>query len=821
MKNVAILNFHPAFAPPKSGGELRYWNLSTRLSRRFGVRMANPTFGEAQREEVRHAEHCVEVRVPKSRAYNAWHAFFDRHAKFRECSGLVSMLAVKKHGDFLGEAARAIRDAHVVIHASPFVAPAYPKARDGKLLVYDAYNVEATLARESFGRGFWANRAVAHVRRVEGALCRSAHLILACSREDADEFQDLYGVDGSKIAVVPNGADLEGVKPATAAGRAAARERLGLAQRPAFLFLGSFHPPNIEALEFLVRTLAPDAAFADFLVAGKVCDAMQGRPLPPNVRLLGVVDDAAKRDLLAACDGALNPMFGGSGTNLKMLEFLAAGLPTITTPFGARGLELRNGEQALVVEAKYFAKAINDLAADPARAASLRRESRAHVEAKFAWDAIGERLCDLLELKTGPRILMLNDYPMSPATSGGRIRVEAVGNALAEHAAPVTLLTLTKERRGRHVLHSPTFEELNVPRSALHNALDRLLALPGDIAVDDATAAAFPHLAPAFRRAVAREAAEADLVVLNHCYMVHHAKMAKAPMMYESHNVETVLKEKLYPKTLRGRLLLDAVERAERKALAKSAKRTCVCDEDRATFAARFGIAADSIAVAENGIASGAEAPISPDDRLRVRALAGLGREPIAVFLGSGHPPNAEAAGFIVRELAPQCQAVTFLIVGSVCGWFRHEAPPPNVVLMGEVGADAKAFLLATADVALNPLLQGAGSSLKVPEYMNAGLPVVTTAIGARGFLAGGTSIRNVLRVCELADFAAAVRELAGDPALRQRLGHEAWMIASGRFDWKVTLRPLVEQAQPCAAARHYSRVFDSSTLREGETDNA
>lgn len=814
MKRVAILNFHPAFAPPKSGGELRYWNLSTRLARRFDVRMVNPTFGEAQREEIRHADHCVETRIPKTRAYNGWHAFFDKYAKFRECSALVSTLAVKSHRDYLDAAARAASEAEIVVHASPFVAAAYPKAQGGKLLVYDAYNVEATLARESFGRGFWADRAVARIRRVEGALCRNAHLILACSREDADEFQDVYGVDGSKIAVVPNGADLDGVRPASPQERAAARERLGLSERPAFLFLGSFHPPNIEALDFLLRDLAPGSTAADFLIAGKVCEAARDRAVPANVRLLGVVDDATKRDLLAACDGALNPMFSGSGTNLKMLEFLAAGLPTIATPVGARGLDLRNGEQALVVQAKYFAKGITDLIADPARLASLRAASRAHVEDRFSWDAIGESLADLLDLKLGPRILMLNDYPMTPATSGGRIRVEAVGHALAESVAPVTLLSLTKEKRGRHLLVSPIFEELNVPRSRLHNLLDRLLALPGDIAVDDATAAAFPHLAPAYRRAVAREARNADLVVLNHCYMVHHAALGKAPILYESHNVETVLKERLYPKTRIGRLLLDAVRRAERTALAKAARRTCVSEEDRRVFAERFGIPAESIAVADNGIASSAEAPLSPESRIAGRALVGIGREPVAVFLGSGHPPNADAARFIVRELAPACPAVTFLIVGSVCGWFRHEAPPANVAFMGEVSVETKSFLLATADIALNPLLQGAGSSLKVPEYLNAGLPVVTTTVGARGFVGAGDSPPEPLLVRDLADFAAAVRDLAGDPALRGRLGAEGWRLARERFDWSIALGPLVEAARPCAGARHFSRIFDPAAER-------
>jgi glycosyltransferase involved in cell wall biosynthesis len=41
-------------------------------------------------------------------------------------------------------------------------------------------------------------------------------------------------------------------------------------------------------------------------------------------------------------------MLSGSGTNLKILEYLASGVPVVTTPVGAEGLPLVDGETALV-----------------------------------------------------------------------------------------------------------------------------------------------------------------------------------------------------------------------------------------------------------------------------------------------------------------------------------------------------------------------------------------------------------------------------------------------------------------------------------------
>jgi glycosyltransferase involved in cell wall biosynthesis len=39
---------------------------------------------------------------------------------------------------------------------------------------------------------------------------------------------------------------------------------------------------------------------------------------------------------------------GGSGTRVKVLNALARGLPVVTTPEGAEGLDIRSGEHALV-----------------------------------------------------------------------------------------------------------------------------------------------------------------------------------------------------------------------------------------------------------------------------------------------------------------------------------------------------------------------------------------------------------------------------------------------------------------------------------------
>src|SRR5439155_438951 len=64
-----------------------------------------------------------------------------------------------------------------------------------------------------------------------------------------------------------------------------------------------------------------------------------GRTPVDNVLIVGEVPDVA--DYLRASDLALCPLVSGSGTSLKTIEYLAAGLPLVSTEVGVRYLGLR------------------------------------------------------------------------------------------------------------------------------------------------------------------------------------------------------------------------------------------------------------------------------------------------------------------------------------------------------------------------------------------------------------------------------------------------------------------------------------------------
>jgi glycosyltransferase involved in cell wall biosynthesis len=106
----------------------------------------------------------------------------------------------------------------------------------------------------------------------------------------------------------------------------------------------------------------------------------------PRLRLLGFVPDLGP--LYARAGVFVNPMRGGGGTRLKMLEAMAAGKAVVSTAIGAEGLALTPGRDVVVADgAPAFAEAVRALLADPGRAARLGQAARALVEARYRWEA--------------------------------------------------------------------------------------------------------------------------------------------------------------------------------------------------------------------------------------------------------------------------------------------------------------------------------------------------------------------------------------------------------------------------------------------------
>jgi len=149
-------------------------------------------------------------------------------------------------------------------------------------------------------------------------------------------------------------------------------------------------------LRFLIREVLPGLRAArpraELLVVGShPTPEVEALCRKPGARLLGMVPEI--REVLARYAVFLAPIFTGSGVRVKLLEAFAAGIPVVSTPLGAEGLEVRAGRDLLLArDARQFISAIIGLLEDRAYAETLARSARVTVEERYDAQAVVGRL---------------------------------------------------------------------------------------------------------------------------------------------------------------------------------------------------------------------------------------------------------------------------------------------------------------------------------------------------------------------------------------------------------------------------------------------
>jgi glycosyltransferase involved in cell wall biosynthesis len=89
--------------------------------------------------------------------------------------------------------------------------------------------------------------------------------------------------------------------------------------------------------------------------------------------------------------------------NIKLVEYLAASLPLVSTSLATEGLPLRSGiDLAVHDDPTQFAQAVLDLLADPRTAAEMARAGRDHLATLLDARANLALIADLLSPKGSP-----------------------------------------------------------------------------------------------------------------------------------------------------------------------------------------------------------------------------------------------------------------------------------------------------------------------------------------------------------------------------------------------------------------------------------
>lgn len=371
--------------PPFRGDKLKIFQLARRLAGKHEVQLLTFLQDEADRDHLPELQkyftkiHLVEQRPIRS-ILLALTAFFRR-----EPFQIRYFRNPKMH-----KAIQHLLEAENfdVVHVQHLRMAQYWENRQQVpriLDLPDAYSLywqRRTEAASGLGKWFaaWEQRKVARYE----AVLKKFDRVLVCSGEDRrwlEEKQDIGHVE-----LLPNGVDLQQYD---------GPEHDYRLNRD-ILFTGNMdYAPNVDAVLYFAGSVLPVVrrVFPElrFVIAGqrpvKKVRALAGK----HIVVTGFVEDL--KTCYEQAGIVVAPLRFGAGTQNKVLEAMAMGVPVVTGPVGFEGLNIQSGEGAFLAEdAASFAEICIRLLGDAALRARVGRAGQSAIRRQFDWDAIAGRL---------------------------------------------------------------------------------------------------------------------------------------------------------------------------------------------------------------------------------------------------------------------------------------------------------------------------------------------------------------------------------------------------------------------------------------------
>jgi glycosyltransferase involved in cell wall biosynthesis len=372
-----------------------------------------------------------------------------------------------------------------------------------------------------------------------------------------------------------------------------------------------------------------------------------------------------------------------------------------------------------------------------------------------------------------------------------------------DRGAQIRTLGMLKELHKRHEIH---FAALNDPQnlqgprrsseySSRHFSIEHSAPARGSVGIIPQLAGSILNPMP---MAVSRYASKrlkqkiGALIAAEHYDSIVCDFLAAAPNLRDlkqcvlfQHNVETTIwqrhveQSRSLLKKIFFQMQASKMEAYERK-ICRTAKRViAVSDIDASRMKLMFGI--ETVSSVPTGVdveyfaPRGAAPPVSD-----------------MVFCGSmDWLPNVDAVEYFLAEVLPlireQMPGATFTIAGRSpdARVLKAVHGLSGVCVTGKV-EDMRPYLWG-AKISVVPIRIGGGTRLKIYECMAAGVPVVSTTVGAEGLRYNDGE--DILLADDPGVFAAACVRLLSDDASRLSIAQNALKRAQREFSWEAVSR--------------------------------
>lgn len=260
----------------------------------------------------------------------------------------------------------------------------------------------------------------------------------------------------------------------------------------------------------------------------------------------------------------------------------------------------------------------------------------------------------------------------------------------------------------------------------------------------------------------------------------------RVPLVYLAHNAEFQFAE-VYRKHKKpfANYVADLIERSEHQILRDADVIVPITYQDAEALSDKYHLPKSKTHVVPRGINLDRFSILYEEEKRDLRDKLGIGDQIVALFVGSAHGPNLEAAKSLIKISKQIGDEVLLIVAGRAAKhfegqnrknlWFTPGVPQPY---------------LQIADIALNPVTTGSGLNIKMLEYFGLELPCVTTTFGARGI--EGQPGEDLI-IAELDEFPHAINLLAQNPELRNRIGKNGRLLAEKKYSARVTAQTILK----------------------------
>lgn len=395
-------------------------------------------------------------------------------------------------------------------------------------------------------------------------------------------------------------------------------------------------------------------------------------------------------------------------------------------------------------------------------------------------------------------VQVMPQYPF-PMTDGGKVGLGSI--ALELVAQGHTVVVVCYAPAGTAAVHSDGLDVRMVPHSTTNTPLRIAASLVRRRALYMSK-----HDTAAMEHAIAQAIADinADVVVADHTCMApmvqRAAQSARRPWALRLHNVEWMIWHRYaerYPWRHPARWYVQGQAARLRR------EEALILGQASVVFAITSTDAERALAMQPQARIVVAPAGVHAEQWKRLRIPA----TPPQVIMASNYRwvHNADALRWFVENVWPEVHrqtGSTLHVVGTdVPQWLSDMAVKGavksavnSIVAEGFVPNLAERY--RTASVSIAPLFVGSGMRIKILEAMAAGLPVVSTSVGAEGIELFEDD--GLFRTDDVRTMTSKLVELLKDPDLCARWGASAQQRVGETYSWTAAVGGMVDVLSQC-----------------------